>query len=53
MCINEWMKFLQAEPVPEKKIMEKLADILAEEKMITALEQIRLKDKLKNYRGTL
>lgn len=53
MCVNELTRFSQAEPVQEKKILEKLADILAEEKMISELEMISLKEKIKNYRGTL
>ena len=39
--------------IQEKRIMEKVADILTEEKLITPLEKLNLKEKINKYRGTL
>ena len=39
--------------LPEKELLKKIADILAEEKWITSAELLVLKEKIEKYGGTL
>lgn len=53
MCVSESQKCLQTEKSQEQKVLEKLVDILAEEKQITLAEGVDLKERIKKYGGTL
>ena len=53
MCVYESPKFSQTQRIQEKNILEKLADILAEENLLTPMEKLSLKEKINKYQGTL